>query len=155
MPLESIGPFTLNAELTVLRNLRRLCQELRGDERTGQEDARDSDPAEAAPPEGAGAGAGQAEAAQAEGASDPRLSPSRLKAYGQFCWAVRANAALDGATDREVFDWLEEHYKEEPLPPFATWNRYLREARRVYGTSKHTPRAGREAGRSIVRPDEI
>jgi hypothetical protein len=155
MPLEPIGPFTLNAELTVLRNLRRLCRELRGDQPTGRENASDADPAEACPPEGIVPDSGQGEAEQAEDASDSRLSPSRLKAYGQFCWAIRENAALDGATDREVYDWLGEQCKEETLPSFAAWNRYLREARRAHGTSKHTPRAGRETGRNIVRPDEI
>jgi hypothetical protein len=88
-------------------------------------------------------------------ASSAKLSPSRQKAYGQFLWAVRENAALDGAIDREVYDWLIENWKEERLPPFAAWCRYLRDARAAEGTSKYTPRAGRQSGRSIVRPDDI
>jgi hypothetical protein len=92
---------------------------------------------------------------QAEITGDTKLSPSRLKAWGQFRWAINENAALDGATDREVYEWLEENYKQESLPSFATWGRYLREARAASGARKHNPRAGRNPGRSVVRPDAI
>jgi hypothetical protein len=88
-------------------------------------------------------------------ASDRKLAPSRLKAYGQFRWAIRQNAALEGASDREVYEWLEDHYNTEPLPKFASWDRYLREARAFHDVRKHTPRSGRNTGRSIVRSDQI
>lgn len=93
---------------------------------------------------------------QAEVTGSAGLSPSRRKAYQQHQWAVETNAELEGTTDRQVYDWLGEHLDEnEQLPPFSTWSRYLRDARASYGTSKHTPQAGRKTGRSIVRPDEI
>jgi hypothetical protein len=96
------------------------------------------------------------ETEQVEVTGGAGLSPSRRKAYQQHQWAVESNVELEGTTDRQVYDWLGEHLDEnEQLPPFSTWSRYLRDARASYGTSKHTPRAGRKAGRSIVRPDEI
>jgi hypothetical protein len=83
------------------------------------------------------------------------LPPSRKKAYGQYLWAMKQHGALKGATDRQVYDWLEENIEsDEKLPTFANWSRYLRDARRANDANKHKSRVGR-SGRSIVRPDEI
>jgi hypothetical protein len=84
------------------------------------------------------------------------LAPSRVKAYGQYLNAVGTNPHLTGATDREVFDWLEEHTEEgEHLPNYAAWSRYLRDARQFHDTSKNTPRIGRQTGKSVVSEHEI
>jgi hypothetical protein len=99
---------------------------------------------------------GHADAKPNEGTGTaPALSPSRHKAYGQYLWAVSRNAALVGATDRQVYDWLRENGKDESLATFATWGRYLREARAFHDAQKNTPRIGRKTGRSIARPEEI
>ncbi len=82
------------------------------------------------------------------------LPPSRVKAMSQFVDAVSKCPALNGATDREVYDWIDEHSDGDPLPNFDTWSRYLRDAREAAGISKNTPRSER-TGRSIVRLDEI
>jgi hypothetical protein len=101
-----------------------------------------------------GDGAGPEPATKATG--EKKLSPSREKAYRQFEWAVRTNAALDGATDCEVYNWLAEHLdRGESLPQYSTWTRYLSDARAAYDTRKHNRCSDRETGRSIVRPDEI
>jgi hypothetical protein len=84
-----------------------------------------------------------------------RLAPSRRKAYQQYQWAVSCNAALDGAPDRDVYDWLKEKLETDAeLPSLANWTRYLRTARKADGTSKHNSRAGR-TGRSVVNQNEI
>jgi hypothetical protein len=91
-----------------------------------------------------------------EGASRPSLSPSRQKAYSQYLHAIQQDTALAGATDRDVYDWLENNLDDgEDLPTFATWGKYVREARSAAGENKNRPRAGRDTGRSIVRPDQI
>jgi hypothetical protein len=82
------------------------------------------------------------------------LSPSRLKAMGQYLDAVRKCPHLKGDTDQAVYDWVAEHSDGDPLPPFATWSRYLRGARQATGTGKNTSRSGR-TGRSVVGPDDI
>jgi hypothetical protein len=85
-----------------------------------------------------------------------RLFPSRQKAYQQYLSAVASDPELVGATDRAVYEWLEAHLEEgDKLPSFSIWARYLRDARPKYNASKHTRRAGRKTGRSIVRPDQI
>lgn len=88
-------------------------------------------------------------------ANKPKLSPSRSTALKQFLSACSQNAALVGATDREVYDWIRENCNVEDLPSFETWGRYLRDAKAAYGLSKNTSRNGRQRGRSIVRLDEI
>jgi hypothetical protein len=98
----------------------------------------------------------QGGAAEGEQPEVVKLAPSRLKAYQQFQWAVTMNPELEGASDQQVYDWLTEHLDEgDPLPLFGTWRRYVSEARAAYDTRKHNLRAGRETGRSAVRPDEI
>jgi hypothetical protein len=110
------------------------------------------------PAEGAGADRHQGGAGQAEGATESaqgQLKPSREKAYGQFQWAMGVNATLE--TDRQVYDWLKERQElSEDLVNFASWSKYLREARAHYENHKHTPRTARKAtGKSVVRPDQI
>jgi hypothetical protein len=84
-----------------------------------------------------------------------KLAPSRSKAYGQWQDAIRRNAALHDATDREVYDWLNENLDDgEQLPTFPTWRRYVSEGRKAYSTSKHTSRAGR-TGRSVVNRNKV
>jgi hypothetical protein len=118
-------------------------------------EARTPPPPEGERAEGTGADSAQAKSEQPE-RIDATVSPSRLKAYQQYTWAIKQNPALDGGTDREVYDWLSEHLDDgEQLPTFATWGRYVRKARTAHGTGKNTSRRGRQTGRSIVHPDEI
>jgi hypothetical protein len=104
--------------------------------------------------EGTGAARDQEEAGQGEGAAVAALSPSRTKALSQYCDAIRRCPELQRETVRAVYDWIAEHNDGDRLLSFATWERYLRTARKVTGTGKNTPRRGR-TGRSIVGPDEI
>jgi len=87
----------------------------------------------------------------------PKLAPSHEIAFRQYLDAVEKNPTqLNGATDREVYDWLGNHVEAgEELPSFATWSRYLRKARDFYDAQKNTPRAGRAPGKSVVRQDQI
>lgn len=80
--------------------------------------------------------------------------PSELLAYSQWQDAVKQNAELDGAGDGTVYDWLAEN-TDAGLPRRDTWQRYVRTVRRAAGKQKHRPRAGREHGNSVARPDEI
>ena len=82
----------------------------------------------------------------------PTLALSYLRAYQQYQMAEKS---LGDTTDRQAYDWLKERVEEtERLPDFNTWTRYLRTARKFYGTQKNTPRGGR-TGRSIVEWGEI
>jgi hypothetical protein len=88
-----------------------------------------------------------------------QLPLSRLKAYQQYQEAIARSRETDGvlskeSEDRAVYDWLTEH-GEERLPKFETWARYVRAARESSDTSKHSPRAGRTTGRSVVKRSEI
>jgi hypothetical protein len=109
---------------------------------------------------GEGEGAGNPEETIGPASPDvterPKLTPSREKAIRQYNDAVDKNPAqLNGATDLEVYDWLKEHAEGEQLPSFATWARYLREARDYYDAHKYTPKAGRSTGKSVVRRDQV
>jgi hypothetical protein len=99
----------------------------------------------------------EAKAGRAEEVARAKKLPlSRAKAYAQWQDAVRQNVALDGASDRKVYDWVAEHLEDgEKLPLFESWTRYLTEARTAHGTNKHTSRARRKTSRNIVRPEEI
>jgi hypothetical protein len=44
---------------------------------------------------------------------------------------------------------------EYQLPAFATWARYLRDARKVLNEQKYSRRRGRPHGPSVVRYDQI
>jgi hypothetical protein len=86
-----------------------------------------------------------------------QLPPSRQVAYAQYLEALCRNPEFgEAATDEQVYGWYEEHGedRQDGLPSCETWSRYVREARRVLGTSKHTSRSGREGG-SVVRPNEV
>lgn len=84
------------------------------------------------------------------------LPPSRLRAWSLYMQAVAEEPELQRKTDRETHDWITDNLldKGESIPPFATWRRYLSEARAAFNQRKHEPRSGR-TGRSIVRRDQI
>lgn len=83
-----------------------------------------------------------------------RLPPSREKAYRVFEWAVSENPDLK--TDRAVYDWVirDGRHADVLTYPFATFVRYLSDARDFYDTHKHTPRKGRTS-RSVVRKSQL
>jgi hypothetical protein len=83
-----------------------------------------------------------------------RLKKSRETAYRLFQWALDQKPELK--TDREVYDWLNDHQDlPEELPSFASWSRYLREARDFHDDHKHAPRSGRPTGKSIVPKHQL
>ncbi len=92
--------------------------------------------------------------------SDPEnspLPPSRLRAYSLYLEALKVKPELEDRNDSEAYDYIKEHIvdSEDDLPPsFETFRRYLSEARKHFGTRKHTPRAGR-TGRSVASEQEI
>jgi hypothetical protein len=105
---------------------------------------------------GTGAGNEPKGATAEPNAADPKLPPSRHRAYAQYLDAIRRNTALTDASDQDVYAWLQDYLDEgEKLPTFATWSKYVREARKATGTNKNHVRAGRDTGKSIVRPDQI
>lgn len=89
------------------------------------------------------------------------LKPSERKAWATFKLAETRGQV--GKTDREVHDWLDEQDDTQfvgdlfgySLPPFDTWARYIRTARKAADESKHTPRAGRSAGLSVVKQSDL
>lgn len=87
------------------------------------------------------------------GSTESKLSKLHESAYQSF---QMAQAASDlELTDRQAYDWLMENGPPEyELPEFDTWQRYVREGRKFYGTQKNTPRGGR-TGRSIVSPEDF
>jgi hypothetical protein len=87
------------------------------------------------------------------GGVEPGAEPNRFnKAYESFLLAEKSKGC--GLTDREAYEWLKEDGPTQyELPAFQTWNRYVREGRKLRGTQKNTPRGGRN-GRSIVSPDD-
>jgi hypothetical protein len=61
---------------------------------------------------------------------------------------IKEEGILEGAGDRgELEDYN--------LPAFDTWARYVRQARQVLDEQKYTRRAGRRAGKSIVKSNQI
>jgi hypothetical protein len=69
-------------------------------------------------------------------------------------------------TDPQAWNWLNEHevpgdrgdigeLKDYTLPAYETFTRYLSAARTELGANKHSPRAGRSHGRSVVRRDQV
>jgi hypothetical protein len=91
---------------------------------------------------------------QSQGTAVKNLAPSRVKALSQYRDAVNKCPNLKAATDCDVYKWIKDHSDGDSVPTYATWSRYLREARGAVGTSKNAPRSSR-TGRSIVRVDEI
>lgn len=95
------------------------------------------------------------------------LQPADRKAYYAYSWAEGRllEAGATRVTDREAYDWLQENglpdekdslqlateFAGYRLPAFDTWNKQVRNARKVLGDQKHQKRAGRAAGRSIAR----
>ena len=86
--------------------------------------------------------------------------PDRARKAGeQYRQAAEALGVL-APTDREVYDAVAGADAREgeasDLPSFATWQRNLREYRRLRGQQKNRPRAGRERdARGLVRAGEI
>jgi len=100
---------------------------------------------------------------QADGQGAPAESsdtpPRAQKAYSQYQHGAGVLGKAD-PTDREVYDLLLRSYEQagegDDLPSFATWQRNLREYRRLTGTQKNTSRAGRaEAARCFVKVEDI
>ena len=82
---------------------------------------------------------------------EQKLTPANEKAYQSYCLAEQT---LDQCTDKEAYAWLKEHGPEDyGLPPFATWQRYVRNGRKHYKTNKNTPRAGRKTSSPSVKDD--
>lgn len=85
--------------------------------------------------------------------SPPRpLSPKARAAHDAFQQAEEACGTT--LSDKEAYGWLRDHVDTYDLPKkIGTWTRYLREARRILGTSKHTRRGPLPAGRSLIGPE--
>jgi hypothetical protein len=83
---------------------------------------------------------------------EARLSPCYAKAFGGYREAERVLG--DAVTAREAHEWLKEHDDGRSLPPFDSWSRYLREAKRRLGIPKASSRRGL-TGRSVVRRDAL
>jgi hypothetical protein len=84
------------------------------------------------------------------------LPPAREKAYQSYQYAVAVETNYNLKTDREVYDWLKDNgHSDYELPAFETWQRYVRDGRKYYGTPKNTPRAGRFHARSIITADQL
>lgn len=93
-----------------------------------------------------------------------QLNPAYRKAYLAYLYAeTKRERRLE---DRDAYTWLSENCIDDSeaagelagysLPEsFATWARYLREARKVTGEQKYRPRSGRTPTASTVRADEI
>jgi hypothetical protein len=87
-----------------------------------------------------------------------------LRAYLSYQSAERKmGKALQ---DRKAYDLLNEEGIPEDagdsgaltdyeLPKFDTWARQVRKARQLLRNQKHTRRAGRPTGKSVVRQDQI
>jgi hypothetical protein len=91
----------------------------------------------------------------------PEVSiPNRARKAGeQYRQAAEALGVSD-PTDRQAYDQMatamETSGEREDLASFDTWQRNLREYRRLTGQQKNRPRAGREgSARSLVRADQI
>lgn len=85
----------------------------------------------------------------------PELSYIYQRAYGQF---LKVEEVHGQVTDEQAYQFVKQKEEQErsgeALLPYETWRRYLRKARRYYGTQKNSPRAGR-GGRSIVSVRDI
>jgi hypothetical protein len=94
------------------------------------------------------------------------LEPADQKAYYTY---AHAETKLGKTTDRQAYQWLTDNglpdEKDSPevakelagykLPSFATWSKQLRTARKALGEQKHTRRAGRSLGKSIVSASDL
>ena len=93
-----------------------------------------------------------------ESAGEPVPLRAR-KAYRQYQRAAKALGTTD-PTDREAYDALAGAHaaagEANDLPSFATWQRYVREHRRLTGTQKNTRRTGRaETTQRFARVEDI
>ncbi|MEE9293834.1 MAG: hypothetical protein V3W34_02565 [Phycisphaerae bacterium] len=96
---------------------------------------------------------------------EPKIPPRATKAHNQYQHAVEALKDHNACpTDREAYELLEGANKtalelgeeENPLPEFGTWQRNLREYRRLTQTQKNAPRSGRAEGkRSFPKTEDI
>jgi hypothetical protein len=92
------------------------------------------------------------------------LRPAERKAYYSFRAAeLKSEKQLE---DREAYELLKEEGIPEnaesggeladyQLPPYASWTRYLRKARKALGEQKYTSRRERPHGKSVVERDQI
>ncbi|MFH1110130.1 MAG: hypothetical protein V1790_13180 [Planctomycetota bacterium] len=86
--------------------------------------------------------------------------PNRAQKAGEQYRQAADALGVPDPPDQQVFDQLttamEISGEKADLPTFATWQRNLREYRRLTGQQKNKPRAGRgtSAG-GLVRPDQI
>lgn len=81
-----------------------------------------------------------------------KCSPCELKAYGQYLKAKESDPQI--VTDQDAYEWIENRPEDgEKLPPFDTWVRYVRKARKAAGTQKNKPR-GNRSGRSVMRSED-
>jgi len=100
------------------------------------------------------------EPAAREPRSDKRTGgqvPRRVdRAWRQYQTAVTRGNLGSKATDREVYNWCLVQLSDiDDMPKFPTWQRYVREGRRLHGVQKNLPRAGRSHGSSVVRREDI
>jgi hypothetical protein len=93
------------------------------------------------------------DAQKSEGRIRIQLSDRFERAYQSYVFA--ASKIDRRITDKEAYDWLKDYgLAEYELPPFGTWQRYVREGRKHHGDQKNTPRGGRTA-RSAVSSHEL
>lgn len=82
---------------------------------------------------------------------EQKMTPANETAYQSYCLAEQR---LGQCTDKQAFVWLTEHGPEDyDLPPFETWQKYVRSGRKFYNTNKNTPRAGRSIVASSAHVD--
>lgn len=108
----------------------------------------------------AGAGRDNAGSDTPGAAGDGPLSPRQAEAWGQY-ELVRKLLIAPGQpepSDRAVYERAQQLERAEgrsELPySFATWGRYVREARKRLGKPRNTPRSGRD-GRSTPSIDKV
>lgn len=79
-----------------------------------------------------------------------KLRPCASKAWTQYQIAIKSEAELK--TDQEAYRWYIDNFADddETLPEFATWVRYVREARAAKGKQKNR-RGGAVETRSVVK----
>ena len=94
------------------------------------------------------------------------MEPADQKAYYTYAYA---ESKLETTTDCQAYEWLKDNGLPDETdspelakalagykpPSFATWSKQLRNARRVLGQQKHTRRAVRSSGGTIVPAAEV
>lgn len=95
----------------------------------------------------------------------PAVLPRRLM-LAWLSYGAAEHRAGRRLTDGEAYKLLREEGFPDDDPRFGelgdyepgafeTWSRYLREARKLLGEQKYTPRVGRVTGKSAVRRDQV